>query len=306
MGSIQYRKSADEQERRDRQEERDFERSFRLAEADADRESERQARIDRDRQFYGTQADRERDRLARMGVLPGADFGRDYRASMLPDVTPGISDTGGLAMQGLRQQGQAGGDELYGAVPDALNKLVAGKGVSEPLPGGGMVTMEPSVRASLMNAETSERVARENRNAEMARAQYRAEHPVARAENLEGRRVAFIAKRAGELMKPQTEIIGGLEFEKGPGLSSDASYGQAAEEWALVRGSPGEGAFTVVEGGSSSTAPTSRGFSGAGAHSAPEEPSMPQDEAMAQRWDELTGAGMSPEEATQRVLSEFE
>jgi hypothetical protein len=108
------------------------EASFRLAEFDAERESERRERVDRARQVFERAEDAERDRLARLGILPGADFGADFKAAMLPEVTPGISDTGGMVLKGLREQGQAGVQSVYDAIPGTVNRLFQSKGVSGP------------------------------------------------------------------------------------------------------------------------------------------------------------------------------
>jgi hypothetical protein len=313
------RKQAYDEERKEKQEQRDWERTFRMAEAAADRENERQGRIRSDREFFGRREDAELGRLNRMGVLPGADFGPDYRASLLHDVTPGISDTGGMVLQGLKQQGRRGVSDFYSALPGAMNKLVAGRGVSGALPGGGMVTLEPSVRASLINAELDHEAAMaraaamrratagQARNAENEEAQglallnSPASGPLSHAFGL-----AYQGARAGNPTMPPgqlaMQVYHGLKATRPdlfprPPSSAQGGYVTLSDGTRFYYGDALDDADGQVPPDSSSIASSPRGSTDPIA-------SMPQDEALAQRWDELTAAGIAPDEATQRVLEE--
>lgn len=330
---LMFRQKAYEQERKDKQEERDWERTFRMAEADAERESERQGRIRSDRDFYGRGEEQQLDRLARMGVVPGPGFGDQAKAAMLPDVTPGISDTGGMVLQGLKQQGQAGVDDLYGAIPETMNKLVASKGVSEPLPGGGMAMLEPSVRASLMNAEldhslglarlANERAgtANQERDAQDEEAQGLAllnsqgttETGQAFGRAYQGARAQNPSMSPGRLAMQVWRGLTAARPDLAPARQSAGGKSQGEQALDLLLGDEGfqprPSAAVPLGGGNqpgqSPIQPAPLGGSPRPAVAAPAAPEMPQNEAMAQRWDELTSGGMSPQEATQRVLQEF-
>lgn len=124
------------------------------------KEQDRLDRVRQDRKDLREPAEKRASDLADLGIIAPPDFVQDASQAGLPDAQQAIPDAGSMVISALRGAGKAGVDRVYREGPDALNKAFRGKGLSESMPGGGMAVIEPSVRATLMNAEASRDQAR--------------------------------------------------------------------------------------------------------------------------------------------------
>lgn len=161
--------------------------------------------------------------LSRLGSMAGQITGNPILSAV-----PTMIET-------LRTAGKQGVDRVYQEAPEAMNTLYAGKGLSQTMPGGGMVMMDPSVRASLDYAASTSRTAAANRKNDMDIALLKANDGGAGDPAMDRLRVQTIGKRMAELMKPQLDKFGRAT---GPGMNQAAALRQAQQEWQQVQAQP--------------------------------------------------------------------
>lgn len=207
----------------------------------------------------------------------------------------------------------------------ALSALPTFAEPPEQLP-GGTPSQEELLKLKEIQSRIDENTARAGYYRRMPRetsaSTSKADPDVARRE--------YLSKRIPDLQKPRTQKNEFGEDMTVPGLSTADAYRQAEREWTMMNGG-GSGGMSAEEriasyvrsrggmGGSSATGPTVSPEEREGAleTAAPSTETTPtgdgkirlgdqmQQRAAKQRWDELVGGGMDPDQATQQVLREF-
>lgn len=115
-------------------------------------EQDRLNRIRQDREDLQKPAEHLADQYAKQGIMVGPDFMQNQVQAGLPDAGANPGNAGGMAISALRNQGRAGNQYVASEGQAALNTAIRGKGISAPMAHGGFAVIDPSVRASLINA----------------------------------------------------------------------------------------------------------------------------------------------------------
>lgn len=269
-------------------------------------------------------AEHRADQLGKAGVVVPDTFYKSSMGADLPET--GGQDVGGMAINALRNAGQARLGETYASVPDALNKQWKSKSMANPLPGGGFTYTPPDVRASLENAAATRQSTAAYRalTTQMTQQRLKDQEEKTKAANdaneSEGLTLlnSILAPEGGKASNPELAHVFSPAFRAarasnptmGPGaLSKQVVEGlkqthanlfpravnEPEDPLAKLQRMQAEArqrADSVEKAGTQPTQPT--------------RPSGPMDQAAAaQRWDELIAQGVDPDEASQRVMAEF-
>lgn len=193
-----------------------------------------------------TAAQHRLDALARQGIIPPDSYESSAKAGALPE-TPG-SDVAGMAINALRTAGQADTKQFESGVTSSMNHLYQSGGLSEDIPGGGRVFIQPGVRSNLDVAHTNAETAAENRRMRVQIAKIEADSrrgahdPAAQAER---ERVKFMNEGIARRMKPRPDPESGRLTQ--PGMNQNDAYRETLQEWNMIKGLGKD--FSDVEAG---------------------------------------------------------
>lgn len=205
------------------------------AAAEGDRAEERQYRTDTlaatERRRIQDEAQHRQDQLYETGIIPPESYASDARAAALPE-TPGY-DTGGMAINALRQSGRARTSEFEAGATRAQNELYKSGDLSREVPGGGRVFMEPGVRSNLDVSHNNQEIARLNRINAVKVALIRARQG-SKTDPAETQRVKYMESGISRRMKPPVDPITGLP--SGPAMTQAQAYKETKAEYDMVKG----------------------------------------------------------------------
>lgn len=211
-------------------------------EQDFQEEQLRLERIRRDRQDLLEPAQHRWDAYARQGVYLPPDFIKHETEAGLPQTGQAVPDPGSLALDAVRNYGQARVDETTSGLPDAINQAWKKKDLATSLPGGGSFIIDPTVRASLENADATRQYTKAYRQAglDLSRdrldEQERVKHEQEQADEQEGMAAysavfgSGTAKPGAEGVTPDLQAAFGRAVAQAQQATPGISTGRAAKK----------------------------------------------------------------------------
>lgn len=185
-----------------------------------------------ERQRLQDAAQHRSDQLAKAGVIAPESYTRNAMAAEMPE-TPGY-DAGGMAINAVRNAGQARTKEFESAAPGAVNAMYKGRELMHPIQGGGYAFMDPGTLSNLDVARSNADVAAANRKSAHEIALIRASAAGRnRADPVEMKRIQFMQKGMSDRMKPPVDPVTGLPSGKAMGQAQ--AYRETRAAWEMVK-----------------------------------------------------------------------
>lgn len=310
---IKMGQQRDDEERKRHDSERAQDVAFREQNRQDDLKQRQDSQNEHTQDAYRRAAENSRDQLAKLGVYPNQDFDQNAMQAQLKPMADAPGDTAALVVNALRTAGKKGVGQVYDQAPAALNKAMQGDGLSVPMEGGGFVAMDPSVRASMLNAEESRKARVQAAQIEASRARagdvtQNAKEAEQEAQGQGFMKTSFPPPVARALSKAWNEIL-----KANPGMSEGRAAYLAHEAVSKARpdimpqkpqAGVGGALGKILGDDSPVTAAVAEGLGDGGQPVGAPAPAAPA-KSKADRWEELVAGGMTPEQATAKVAAEY-
>lgn len=274
---------------------------------------DREASIRATRKDYLDRAQHASDQFSKRGITVSPDYEQNAMQAQLPQASTDNGDVGSMAINALRNYGQSQNRQWETGISPAMNEGWKAGRMSTPIAGGGSYDISPDVLASLKNASATRYAADVQRgisnNFERTRI----------ANTQEERRKQDAADNAEGLGILGADTHGQPELQKAfgsayqdarsgdptmaPGLLAKQTMAglRSARPDLIPRAAGAEDPIAAALDKKNGKKPSS-----GTPVVAPRTPPPPiYNEAMAQRYDELTATGVDGEVARQQVLREF-